>query len=106
MKRKVLEFSKYEIIPILDEWASEDEEYWDLETDRPKPGIWDNFEHIQEEITEIDLEKGYKILSVVVRRISDNRFFQGTYLYSPYWVKYNTSLEEVFPKEVTITVYE
>lgn len=106
MEREIINLSEYEIVPILNEYGIEDREYWDEEKDTIKSGVWDNFELIDSEIGYVDLEKGYEEIRVIVRRISDNKFFKGFYIYSPYFTEYDTTLIEVYPKTTTITIYE
>lgn len=63
---------------------------------------------VEEQIIYYDYEKSYVDKEIIVRRVSDNKFFRGTY---SKWGAGNTeidstTLEEVFPRKVTKTIYE
>lgn len=106
MEREILNFTEYEIKPILYEYGLEEGEYWDQETDTIKEGPWDDFEIIETTVEYTDLEKAYENRRVIVKRISDGKFFEGSFTFSYRDNYYNTDLTEVFPREVTITIYE
>lgn len=65
------------------------------------------YELIQSENLDIDLEKGYTEIRDVFRREADSKYFKVEYVDS---YDYSRFLEaeavEVFPKEVTIIIYE
>lgn len=68
----------------------------------------DGFKFVQDEQVYFDSEKGYVDMEIVIKRLSDNKFFKGKY-YN--WGLSNIAWEssifkEVFPKEKTITIYE
>lgn len=67
----------------------------------------EGFKFIQEESTYFDGEKGYTNYDVIMQRKSDSKFFKGSY---EDWgagdKEVELKWEEVFPKQVTITVYE
>jgi hypothetical protein len=73
--------------------------------------LWLEFELILTEINYYDLEKYFESFRAIVRRISDNKYFEAYYLESN-WVDYlqiNDSIiefTEVVPVQQTITVYE
>jgi len=109
IEREILEFSLYDIRPILNDSALDMyyDEYMEEDESDFKPGAWDDFVHIDEIETYCSLEDSYYEMDVIVKRISDGKFFRGHYTY---WQdlenEYELTLEEVFPKEKTITVYE
>jgi len=67
----------------------------------------EGFEYIEENQTYFDGEKGYTDYEVIIKRVSDGKFFKGQHTdfgrhegeVQPVWV-------ETFPKQVTITIYE
>jgi len=62
---------------------------------------------IDKEIEYSDLEKAYERLRIVFQRVSDKKYFAFNYDYSYNWKDDTvTKATEVFPKEVTITIYE
>ena len=119
-ERKIIKLTEYEMGPILCDYALEHEDYEDCyvydeyEQDSvPNPekqvlwDLWGDFAIMSEEVDFYDLEKAYEKMSTVVIRISDGRYFRGKWVRSNYCDNdYPTELEEVFPKEKTITVYE
>lgn len=64
------------------------------------------YEYIQSSIEYVDLEKCYKIIRIIFKRILDNTFFECRYNYSYHWEDDDAIATQVFPKEETITVYE
>jgi len=75
-------------------------------------GICDNesdiiiYEFVDSQIIDVELDKGYKTMEIVVQRVSDKKYFKFEYDYSYHWQPDEVIAEEVFPKEVTITIYE
>ena len=69
---------------------------------------WDTCRVVKEKQCNFDSEKGYTDYEVVIRRLSDNKFFKFTY--TQFGHNGDNIREqiatEVFPKEKTITVYE
>ena len=62
---------------------------------------------VSSEITDTDLEKGYQDLRVIFRRDIDNKFFEINYLDSYDSSEFlESEATEVFPKQVTTTIYE
>lgn len=112
MEREIIELTEFDIAPILYEYAVENEgyqKYFDEDGDIIGDPIWNQFEFIEEKATYYDLEKCYERKETIVRRISDGKFFRGSWIDSPHaWNgnSYNTRLTEVFPVQRTITVYE
>lgn len=69
--------------------------------------IPEGFEYIQEEQTYFDYEKGYSDYEVIIKRISDNKFFKGQYADWGYEVKEVQKVwVETFPKQIIKTIYE
>jgi len=107
----MIELSEWEIAPLLFEYATEDNDYDECfdgadKTDKYLP-LWDEFEQVHEETTYWDLEKAYNEITVILKRISDNKYFKGNYTLYYYDCNiYDTTLLEVFPREKTIIVYE
>jgi len=64
------------------------------------------YEFVDSRIIDVDLEKCYKTMEIVVQRVSDKKYFKFEYDYSYHWQSDEVIAEEVFPKEVTITIYE
>lgn len=116
MEREIIKLPRELIAPILCPDIFEEEEYnkyfkidadEDPDLSKEEWNIWNNFEIVFEEITEYDLEKSYEVIETVVKRISDGKYFKGIWIRSYYRNdSYPTELEEVFPKEKTITIYE
>lgn len=110
MNREIIELTEFEIAPILCEWAVENEEYeefFDEDGNIIGNPLWNEFEIIDVIVDDYDIEKGYEDKSTIVRRKSDEKYFVGHWVYSPYVEnEYETTLTEVFPKEKTIIVYE
>jgi hypothetical protein len=106
--REIIKLTEYEIAPILYEYAQEnDEEYLEEDGEGYKPGVWDDFKIIEENDNYYDLNDGYAEMIVIVQRISDSKYFKGRYTTYTYdGNEYDTTLEEVFPIEKTIIVYE
>lgn len=58
-------------------------------------------------LTDYDLENGYSNHDIIIQRVDDKKYFKGKYTYIYNCSnEYNTTFEEVFPIEKTITVYE
>lgn len=65
------------------------------------------FEYIQEEQTYFDGEKGYCDYEIIIKRISDGKFFKGQYTdYGQHEGEVKKVWVEVFPKQVTTIIYE
>ena len=119
IEREIIKLTEYEMGPILCDYDLEHEDYEDCyiydeyEQDSvPNPEkrvlweLWNDFQIMSEEV-DYDLEKAYEDVNTVVMRISDGKYFRGKWIRSNYCDNdYPTKLEEVFPKEKTITVYE
>jgi hypothetical protein len=69
--------------------------------------IPEGFEFIEETQTYFDGEKGYCDYEVIIKRLSDNKFFKGQHTdYGKHEGSVNKVWVEVFPKQITITTYE
>lgn len=77
-------------------------------------GRHDEWEFIEEDISNVDLEKGGKDMEVILKRKSDDKFFKFEFYKTNHhsldedacgndWPLRGT---EVFPKSITITKYE
>jgi len=69
----------------------------------------EEFENVKEEIIYIDLEKGYEDRKIILRRISDNKYFKFSATFSSDgFYNYSESIigKEVFPISKTIITYE
>ena len=90
------------------------EEYFDFDEEEYfyTNQLWEDFEVIEEEISDVDLEDSYLEKTVVVKRLSDEKYFEGTYReeYSELITHINDKtfyeLTEVFPREVKILIFE
>lgn len=112
-KREIIRLSPHVSGPLVDDCAFEDEDYSIYFNEDGDPNghelwkFWDDFEFISEEVTYYDLEKGYEDTDTVIKRISDGKYFKGSWMHSYYLDdEYPDEFEEVFPKEKTITIYE
>ena len=120
MKREILNLKEYDLIPLIDEYWDEREEYWEVdENEDPnenengnyiiKSGEWNNFKLITSDLDYYDLEDGYEVIINIIQRISDGKYFSFKHTWSPYNsynIRFNSKVIEVFPKEKIITVYE
>lgn len=118
MEREIVKISDYEIGPILDPDVLDEDEYADLFLPtitgyRRNPeknefwDFWDNFEVESEEVFYRDFSKAYEEVDTVVQRLSDKKYFKGRWSRCEYRSnEYPAELIEVFPKDITITIYE
>ena len=73
--------------------------------------LWEKFETIDEEVSLISLEDSYIKTRVVVRRLDDNKYFEGEYceIYGELITDVNDrplyELTEVFPKIIEKTIF-
>ena len=103
MKREILNLKEYDLIPLIDEYWKEIDDYIEIEN-----GEWDNFELINSELDYYNLEDSYDIINHVIKRLSDGKYFKfySKYNYQEYTTIPNQEIYEVFPKKVEITIYE
>jgi len=107
MVRKIASFTEYEIRPFYSDIEDLGDDYYDENLDKPKAGIWNDFERISQTIASVDLEDTFIQYLVIFKQISTGEYYLGKwtdyYNDEPY---YNHVLTQVFPVEKTITVYE
>jgi hypothetical protein len=102
MNREKIKLSEHLLRSLLDQGYEDYDENEDLE-----------FEFIEENETYSDLEKGYEDYEVIIKRISDNKYFKFEYSQSPYHSIFDEALgglpsvaHEVFPKTIKQIIYE
>lgn len=67
----------------------------------------EEFEFIKSEEVDFDSEKGFCTYEVIIKRLSDNKYFKNTYTRYQSQNNWDSfTWEEVFPKSITITMYE
>ena len=99
------------------DWDMDDSEYSfevkeedTLQELEDKAEAWEKehgLEEIEDKVIDYDLEKSYVTKRLVFKL--DNRYYAFEYYYSCYWEDTDavgTELQEVHPKEITITIYE
>lgn len=113
MEREILNLKEYDLIPLIDDYWNERDEYYihNEEIDdyiEIENGEWDNFELINSELDYYNLEDSYDIINHVIKRLSDGKYFKfySKYNYQEYTTIPNQEIYEVFPKKVEITIYE
>lgn len=108
MEREIINFESWmHIAPLIDEYIAESsqfEEYYTKDGDYlgGLKGV-DEFELVDVEINYIDLEKSYIENKVIIQRVSDRKYFEGTYYKTYHWNEYKkfpTEYKEVFIKGV------
>ena len=110
MEREVLNLKEYDLIPLIDDYWDERNEYWAEDEDGDL--VLDistqcNYELIETILDYYDLEDGYEVNNHIIKR-SDGKYFKfySKYVYCEQIVIPNQEIKEVFPKEKTIIVYE
>ena len=75
--------------------------------------LWLDYEIIEETLADYELDKQYEQFRVIVKRLSDDVYFEGYYYEATYNANilevndyHDCVLSEVFPEEKTIIVYE
>ena len=120
MERETLNLTEYDLIPLIDEYWEERDDYWEVdENEDPienengnyiiKSGEQNNYKLITSDLNYYDLEDGYEVITNIIQRISDDKYFKFENIWSPYngySIRFGTKQVEVFPKEKTIIVYE
>ena len=67
----------------------------------------EGFEYIQEEQTDFDTEKAFATFEIIVRRLSDGKYFKVDHSrWGAGGRQTNPIITEVFPKQITTTIYE
>lgn len=104
MKREFIELTEHQVRMLVDECYYEEDGY--IEDDDI------GFKFIQEDTNYSDMEKSYKDIKVIIQDNVSNRFYSFNYIDSTYMSFeesndfYPIKAYEVFPKEITITIYE
>ena len=112
MEREILNLKEYDLIPLIDDYWNERDEYWTEDEDGEScldvSGEWNNYGLIETILDYYDLEDGYEVNNHIIKRLSDSKYFKfySKYVYSEQIVIPNQEIKEVFPKEKTIIVYE
>ena len=111
MEREILNLEEYDLIPLIDDYWNERDEYWAEDEDGDL--VLDistqcNYELIETILNYYDLEDEYEVNNHIIKRLSDSKYFKfySKYVYSEQIVIPNQEIKEVFPKEKTIIVYE
>ena len=113
MEREILNLKEYDLIPLIDEYWKERDDYYiyNEETDdyiQIENGEWNNFELVDLELDYYNLEDSYDITNYIIKRLFDGKYFKfyAKYSYQEWIIIPNQEIKEVFPKEKTIIVYE
>ena len=113
MEREIIKVIEFEIGPLCDDDYWENitneiyDEYFDEFNTPIKHHFSDDFKFITEEVTYYDLEKRYEEIKTIIKRLSDDKYFRIDWVKTYYRNnEYPDTIEEVFPKQKTITVYE
>ena len=111
IEREILNLKEYDLIPLIDDYWNERDEYWDENENGDlvlNISAQCNYELIETILDYYDLEDGYEVNNHIIKRLSDGKYFKfySKYVYSEQIVIPNQEIKEVFPKEKTIIVYE
>ena len=113
MEREVLNLKEYDLIPLIDDYWNERDDYYihNEETDdyiQVENGEWNNFELVDSNLDYYDLEDSYDITNYIIKRLFDGKYFKfyAKYSHQEWIIIPNQEIKEVFPKEKTIIVYE
>lgn len=119
MNREILNLGQYDLLPLIDEYWEEREEYQEVDENECliydeddnlilKKGEWNNFELIESKLNYYDLEDSYEINDNIIQRLSDGKYFKffSEYTYCDDFIIPDQEIKEVFPKQVEITIYE
>lgn len=88
-QREVIEFTEEQVEHLNEDSAPE------------------GFEWIDEIQTDFDTEKAFATFEIIIKRLSDKKFFKGEmFKGSAGYSKVELEFEEVFPKTVTTIIYE
>lgn len=107
-EREIIEITEFQARPLLVEdyiMGPEYEEFVD-DGEFKEDSFWANFEKVEEDMIFLDLEKSYAIYRVIVKRLSDGKFFEGDYStdISSYF-NFSSTLSEVFEEKITTVIY-
>ena len=111
MEREILNLKEYDLIPLIDDYWDERNEYWAEDEDGDL--VLDistqcNYELIKTILDYYyDLEDSYGVNNHIIKR-SDGKYFKfySKYVYSDDIIIPKQEIKEVFPKEKMIIVYE
>lgn len=120
MEREILNLKEYDLIPLIDEYWKERDEYLKIDEDGnfikndcnkyiiDEDGKWNEFELVESKLDFFDLEDQYEYTDHIIKRIIDNKYFKfhSKYSYQEWAIIPNQEIEEVFPVEKTIIIYE
>ena len=111
MEREIIKLTEYQLIPLIDDYWDERDEYWS--EDENGNNVLDistqcNYELVETTLDYYDLEDSYEVNDHIIRRLTDGKYFKfySKYVYCEQVVIPNQEIKEVFPKEKTIIVYE
>ena len=111
MEREIIKLTEYQLIPLIDDYWDERDEYWS--EDENGNNVLDistqcNYELVETTLDYYDLEDNYEVNDHIIRRLTDGKYFKfySKYVYCEQIVIPNKEIKEVFPKEKTIIVYE
>ena len=111
MEREIIKLTEYQLIPLIDDYWDERDEYWS--EDENGNNVLDistqcNYELVETTLDYYDLEDSYEVNDHIIRRLTDGKYFKfySKYVYCEQIVIPNKEIKEVFPKEKTIIVYE
>lgn len=111
-EREIIEVTEFEIGPLCYDyyWDGIDDkiynEYFNENGDSIKHHFSDDFEYIDENVIYYDLEKSYEDKETIIKRKSDGKYFKHAWCKGYYENYYSETIEEVFPKQITKTIYE
>ena len=111
MVRKILNYDLHDIRPFYEDLDDLIDcgldEYFDDDTGEYVDGPWDNFDTISSKIVRADLECSSYTREYIFRDRSTGDYYKGecTYFYEDD-SEYDQELIQVFPKEVSIIIYE
>jgi hypothetical protein len=110
--REIIKVTEFEIAPLCNEYYWEDVEediyyeYFNEDGEFIKHHFSNDFEVVDKNVIYYDLEKSYEDIDIIIKRKSDGKYFKANWLKSFNYDDYPTQIEEVFPIEVTTTVYK
>ena len=107
LEREHIVLENRDIHALINDYFFEEEEYeedFDENLEIIGDPVWNQYKIVSDEIDYTDLSKGYEERTFVIQRKSDDKYFAGSYIHSPYAGNDYTNdyLYEVFPVEKTI----
>jgi hypothetical protein len=111
-EREIIQVTEFEIAPLCYEyyWENVEEEvydeYFNENRELIKHHFSDDFEVVDENVTDYDLEKSYEDKDTIIKRKSDGKYFKASWTDGYYDNIYPTEIIEVFPIEKMIIAYE